>query len=115
MIWALVVTLATGLVFSQVYHFSFVTLDDSLHVYNHSRLHNFGLSDLVRLFTAPYQGLYIPVTYLCWWLQISFVKTFPRFASAAPFLCLMEDHLLCPDIITSQVLLSLKTCPIWQG
>src|SRR5919201_1231309 len=28
----------------------------------------------------------------------SFEKSFPRFASAAPFLCLIVDHLLCPDI-----------------
>src|SRR5262245_65993841 len=27
----------------------------------------------------------------------SFEKSLPRFASAAPFLCLMVDHLLCPD------------------
>ena len=27
----------------------------------------------------------------------SFEKSWPRFASAAPFLCLMLDHLLCPD------------------
>src|SRR4051794_24758733 len=27
----------------------------------------------------------------------SFEKSFPRFASAAPFLCLIDDHLLCPD------------------
>src|SRR5438874_1595662 len=27
----------------------------------------------------------------------SFEKSLPRFASAAPFLCLIEDHLLCPD------------------
>src|SRR5688572_4538346 len=27
----------------------------------------------------------------------SFEKSCPRFASAAPFLCLMLDHLLCPD------------------
>src|SRR5438034_1459093 len=27
----------------------------------------------------------------------SFEKSFPRLASAAPFLCLIEDHLLCPD------------------
>src|SRR6059058_4471237 len=29
--------------------------------------------------------------------RVSFEKSFPRFASAAPFLCLIEDHLLCPD------------------
>src|SRR6184192_2895732 len=28
----------------------------------------------------------------------SFEKSLPRFASAAPFLCLIELHLLCPDI-----------------
>src|SRR5262245_42900453 len=27
----------------------------------------------------------------------SLEKSWPRFASAAPFLCLMLDHLLCPD------------------
>ena len=27
----------------------------------------------------------------------SFENSLPRFASAAPFLCLMVDHLLCPD------------------
>src|SRR5215212_3617210 len=27
----------------------------------------------------------------------SFEKSWPRFASAAPFLCLIDDHLLCPD------------------
>src|SRR5215213_7241892 len=28
----------------------------------------------------------------------SFVKSWPRLASAAPFLCLIDDHLLCPDM-----------------
>src|SRR6476469_1105782 len=27
----------------------------------------------------------------------SFEKSLPRFASAAPFWCLIDDHLLCPD------------------
>src|SRR5256714_1238364 len=30
--------------------------------------------------------------------RASLEKSFPRFASAAPFLCLIEDHLLCPDM-----------------
>ena len=29
----------------------------------------------------------------------SFEKSCPRFASAAPFLCLIDDHLLCPDTL----------------
>ena len=28
----------------------------------------------------------------------SFEKSWPRLASAAPFLCLIDDHLLCPDM-----------------
>ena len=31
--------------------------------------------------------------------RVSFEKSLPRFASAAPFLCLMLDHLLCPDML----------------
>src|SRR4029077_7525792 len=30
--------------------------------------------------------------------RVSLEKSLPRFASAAPFLCLIDDHLLCPDI-----------------
>src|ERR1700751_2253986 len=30
--------------------------------------------------------------------RVSFEKSLPRFASAAPFLCLIDDHLLCPDM-----------------
>src|SRR5438046_2420772 len=30
--------------------------------------------------------------------RVSLEKSLPRFASAAPFLCLIEDHLLCPDM-----------------
>ena len=33
----------------------------------------------------------------------SFEKSLPRFASAAPFLCLIVDHLLCPDTRASSV------------
>src|SRR3954447_23506789 len=29
--------------------------------------------------------------------RVSFENSLPRFASAAPFLCLIVDHLLCPD------------------
>ena len=36
--------------------------------------------------------------------RVSFVKSWPRLASAAPFLCLIDDHLLCPDILLSHQL-----------
>src|SRR6476661_1870865 len=31
--------------------------------------------------------------------RVSFEKSLPRLASAAPFLCLIVDHLLCPDML----------------
>src|SRR5436190_12163203 len=31
--------------------------------------------------------------------RVSFEKSLPLFASTAPFLCLIDDHLLCPDIV----------------
>src|SRR6059058_4707189 len=33
--------------------------------------------------------------------RASFEKSLPRLASAAPFLCLIDDHLLCPDTVRS--------------
>src|SRR5262249_15678363 len=35
---------------------------------------------------------------------INLVKSFPRLASSAPFLCLMECHFECPDIFESVIL-----------
>src|SRR5438128_11047675 len=40
----------------------------------------------------------------------SFEKSLPRFASAAPFLCLIDDHLLCPD--TLLLLHQLEEAPV---
>src|SRR4029077_8583139 len=31
--------------------------------------------------------------------RVSFEKSLPRLASAEPFLCLIELHLLCPDMV----------------
>src|SRR5258708_18655873 len=31
--------------------------------------------------------------------RVSLEKSLPRFASASPFLCLIDDHLLCPDTL----------------
>ena len=36
---------------------------------------------------------------------IILVKTFPRLASRAAFLCLIVDHLLCPDINSSKIII----------
>jgi hypothetical protein len=41
---------------------------------------------------------------------ISLVKILPLFASVAAFLCLMLDHLLCPDMCTSCLNSELLMC-----
>src|SRR5881394_2822189 len=45
--------------------------------------------------------------------RASFEKSLPRLASAAPFLCLIEDHLLCPD--TSLLLHELEKALVDAG
>src|SRR5579862_4854233 len=47
--------------------------------------------------------------------RVSFEKSLPRFASAAPFLCLIEDHLLCPDktrLLQEQLVQSRVVCEL---
>src|SRR2546429_9905710 len=46
--------------------------------------------------------------------RVSFVKSLPRFASAAPFLCLIEDHLLCPDKAHLLEKQFVQTCVVGQ-
>src|SRR3954452_21737590 len=47
--------------------------------------------------------------------RVSFVKSCPRLASAAPFLCLIDDHLLCPDmhLLSNQIQESLVPARIF--
>lgn len=61
--------LSPFLVFYPTLHFDFVTFDDGLHVYQNSRLNPPTLPGVARFWTAPYQGLYVPLTYTVWALE----------------------------------------------
>src|SRR5688500_3386253 len=41
---------------------------------------------------------------------ISFVKILPRLASSAPFLCLIECHLECPDMRVENISCRILAC-----
>jgi hypothetical protein len=58
-----VLVLAIGAVFGQAVSFGWVNLDDSLHVTENPLLHPVQVRSLIRIWTAPYENLYIPVAY----------------------------------------------------
>jgi Flp pilus assembly protein TadD len=63
-IWlVLALTLA---VFSCVAHFGFVDWDDSVHVYQNPGLNPVTAAHLAQFWHAPYQGLYIPISYMAY-------------------------------------------------
>ena len=54
------------LCFRQVGFHDFVVYDDSIHVYANPHLKKTPLSNIPKFWQAPYEGLYIPVTYTVW-------------------------------------------------
>lgn len=64
--WALLLTLASTLVFAQAVNFEFQYLDDDLNVFNNKLVTQFSLAKLKLIWGQPYQGLYIPLTYTVW-------------------------------------------------
>jgi len=58
--------LSPFLVFFPTLKFDFVTFDDGLHVYQNTRLNPPTLKGVARFWQAPYQGLYVPLTYTVW-------------------------------------------------
>ena len=59
----LLLVLLTTAVFHDVFQAGFVRWDDGLHVYANPYLHPVSLSNLARFWCAPYQNLYVPVSY----------------------------------------------------
>ena len=59
----LLLVLITGLVFHDVLTAGFVRWDDGMHVYANPYLHPVSPAHLARFWTAPYQNLYIPLSY----------------------------------------------------
>ena len=63
LILALGLFLLTGAVFHDVLSAGFVRWDDDLHVYANPYLHPVSVVHLQRFWTAPYQNLYVPLSY----------------------------------------------------
>lgn len=63
---AIVILLITGAVLGQVCGFQFLSYDDSLNIYENPYVVNLTATNLLRFWQAPFQQLYIPVTYTFW-------------------------------------------------
>lgn len=69
-----VLVLVPVLLFLPVYRFSFVTLDDTLHVYRNPAFESLTAPRLWELLLRPFQGLYIPVTYFVWGIESALTR-----------------------------------------
>jgi hypothetical protein len=76
-VWALVALVA--MVFGGVLFADFILIDDAEHVLGNGHVVSQSLAGLIRIWSEPYFGLYIPVTYSAWWLTAAF--TVPVFGS----------------------------------
>jgi Tfp pilus assembly protein PilF len=65
-LFGLLLVVATVAVFAPVVHHEFVVWDDDLHVYANPRLHPVTWTRVGAFWQAPYQHLYIPLTYTAW-------------------------------------------------
>jgi tetratricopeptide (TPR) repeat protein len=61
--WAAVVAAVVAATFALVPTFGFVTWDDDIHVYSNPNLNPLTAQSLAHLWTAPYEKLYIPLSY----------------------------------------------------
>ena len=56
------------LVFGQTFFYDFLWDDSRLHLHSNPYLVDISLANLRQFWTAPYQGMYIPLTYTLWGL-----------------------------------------------
>jgi tetratricopeptide (TPR) repeat protein len=62
--------LVTIAVFGAILHHDFVAWDDDQHIYANPRFHPLSWSHVGAFWSAPYAGLYIPLTYTVWALLV---------------------------------------------
>lgn len=63
---AAILAMAVLVVFLPVLGFEFLTLDDGVNVYANRHLRNLSWGSLLLFWKAPYENLYIPLTYTIW-------------------------------------------------
>jgi Flp pilus assembly protein TadD len=61
--WLVIALIAVVLVYSRTFGAGFVEFDDDIHVYANPMLNPLSLESVGKLWTQPYQGLYIPLAY----------------------------------------------------
>ena len=64
-------------VFWELCGYEFLNYDDNINVCQNPYLKNFTLHNILRFWKEPYRGLYIPLTYNFWALQVQLAKLFP--------------------------------------
>lgn len=63
---SLLLLVAVVLLFAPAVNFEFLNYDDDMHVYANHKVTKFTAAKLPRIWRAPIQGLYIPLTYTTW-------------------------------------------------
>lgn len=63
--WIILIAL-TLIVFGRSITFDFVGVDDSLHLANNPRLHPISARHIRQIWTSPYRGEFVPMTYMAW-------------------------------------------------
>jgi hypothetical protein len=80
----LLVVVVTAAIYMPIASYDFVAWDDDLHVYANPRLHPVTWSHMFAFWEAPYQYLYIPLTYTAWaalaWLSTQLLPMSPLHA-----------------------------------
>lgn len=71
-------------VFGATIGFRFLGWDDNTNITENPYLAAGSPTELVRFWTAPYAGLYVPVTYTWWWAELVVSKDFGEGAAADP-------------------------------
>ena len=92
----LLVVVVTAAIYMPIAGYDFVAWDDDLHVYANPRLHPVTWSHIFAFWEAPYQYLYIPLTYTAWaalaWLSTHLIPM-PTLPASLFHCCNLLVHL----------------------
>jgi hypothetical protein len=99
--WA-VLAAAVLVVFGRTLRFPFLEWDDPTAVTRNPLLHPPSLENLVRIWTAPWSGLYVPASFTAWWVEmrVSLFLDAARAPDVRVFRAgLLLFHLLCAGVV----------------
>jgi tetratricopeptide (TPR) repeat protein len=67
-VWLVLLLMTVAAVYARAVHFQFLHWDDDDLLVQNPLLHPANLANLQSIWTAPYAGLYTPLSYTLWWL-----------------------------------------------